>query len=109
MNERKITYKFSAPGHTVLIVDEELPKGIWIGDKVKADNLVFTITGIPISDRNTFMVDETDKIDVNQIVESFTIKIVGAFFIHEFRRYGLCLSLYIGVELITTKENSLLK
>lgn len=71
MSERKITYKFSAPGHTVLIVDEELPKGIWIGDKVKADNLVFTITGIPISDRNTFMVDETDKIDVNQIVEFY--------------------------------------
>lgn len=71
MNERKITYKFSAPGHTVLIVDEELPKRIWIGDKVKADNLVFTITGIPISDRNTFMVDETDKINVNQIVEFY--------------------------------------
>lgn len=32
MNERKITYKFSAPGYTVLIVDEELPKGIWNGN-----------------------------------------------------------------------------
>lgn len=71
MKEIKIINKFSAPKSTVLITDKELPEEIWIGDKAKINDITFTIIGIPISDRNTFMVDETDKINVNQIVEFY--------------------------------------
>lgn len=71
MKEIKIINKFSAPESTVLITDEELPEEIWIGDKAKINDITFTITGVPISDRNTFMVNETDKINVGQIVEFY--------------------------------------
>lgn len=48
-----------------------MPEEIWIGDKAKINGETYTITGVPISDRNTFVVDKTDKINVGQIVNFY--------------------------------------
>ena len=71
MKKIEIINKFSDPKSTVLITNEELPEEIWIGDKAKINGETYTITGVPISDRNTFVVDKTDKINVGQIVNFY--------------------------------------
>ena len=71
MKKIEIINKFSAPKSTVLITNEELPEEIWIGDKAKINGETYTITGVPISDRNTFVVDKTDKINVGHIFMPF--------------------------------------
>lgn len=75
MNEIKIINKFSAPKRTVLITNKELPEEIWIGDQAKINDITYTIIGVPISDRNTFVVDKTDKISVAQIVKFYKAQV----------------------------------
>ena len=71
MKEIRITDKFSFAGRAILIVSEDIPKGIWIGDKVKIADETFTITGMPISDNRTFVIEDTAKVRVNQVVEFY--------------------------------------
>lgn len=71
MKEIRITDKFSFAGRAILIVSEDIPKGIWMGDKVKIADETFTITGMPISDNRTFVIEDTAKVRVDQVVEFY--------------------------------------
>ena len=71
MKEIRITDKFSFAGMAILIVSEDIPKGIWMGDKVKIASETFIITGMPISDNRTFVIEDTAKVRVNQVVEFY--------------------------------------
>lgn len=71
MKEIRITDKFSFAGMAILIVSEDIPNGIWIGDKAKIAGETFIITGMPISDNRTFVIEDTAKVRVNQVVEFY--------------------------------------
>lgn len=86
MKEIRITDKFSFAGMAILIVSEDIPKEIWMGDKVKIADEIFTIKAIPIEDRRgftlaelkkinednrTFVIEDTAKVRVNQVVEFY--------------------------------------
>lgn len=86
MKKIRITDKFSFAGMAILIVSEDIPKGIWMGDKVKIADEIFTIKAIPIEDRRgftlaelkkinednrTFVIEDTAKVRVNQVVEFY--------------------------------------
>lgn len=75
INEIKIINKFSTPKRTVLITNKELPEEIWIGEQAKINDITYTIIGVPISDRNTFVVDKIDKISVGQIVKFYKAQV----------------------------------
>ena len=75
MNEIKSINKFLSPKRTVLITNKELPEEIWIGHQAKINDITYTIIGVPISDRNTFVVDKTDKISVGQIVKFYKAQV----------------------------------
>lgn len=42
-----------------------------MGDKVKIAGEIFIITGMPISDNRTFVIEDTAKVRVNQVVEFY--------------------------------------
>lgn len=71
MKEIRITDKFSFAGKAILVVSEDIPNGIWIGDKAKIADETYTITGMPISDNRTFVIADTGNIKVNQAVEFY--------------------------------------
>lgn len=71
MKEIRITDKFSFAGMAILIVSEDIPNGIWIGDKAKIAGETFIITGMPNSDNRTFVIEDTAKVRVNQVVEFY--------------------------------------